>query len=87
MKLLALVPLLLMTAAPANALTWKEFWEPFDGHGHGRYTEQHYHHYYERPKRRRVCTEEVYREVRNRRGHFVEYYYETVRVPCRYRRY
>jgi hypothetical protein len=30
MKLLAL-PLILLTAAPAQALTWREFWEPFDG--------------------------------------------------------
>jgi hypothetical protein len=77
MKLLAL-PLMLLMATPANAITWREFWEPFE-------VEHHHHH---RPRRRQVCTEEVYREVRNRRGHFVEYYYETVRVPCyRYRRY
>lgn len=36
MKLLAL-PLILLAAAPAQALTWKEFWEPFDG--------GHHHHY------------------------------------------
>jgi hypothetical protein len=56
MKLLALVPLLLLSAAaPANALTWNEFWEPFDGHGH--------HHYYEAPPRRRMCEVQVTKRV------------------------
>ena len=76
MKLFAL-PLILLTASPSHAITWKEFWEPFG---------VEHHHHYHRPKRRRICTEEVYREVRDRRGYFVEYYYETVRVPC-YRRW
>lgn len=61
MKKLALATLLLLSAAaPANALTWKEFWEPFDGHGH--YESHHYHHYYERP-RRRMCEVQVTRRV------------------------
>lgn len=60
MKLLALAPLLLLSAAPANALTWKEFWEPFDGHGHHHHHHQHYY-YNEAPPRRRMCEVQVTR--------------------------
>jgi len=75
MKLLALAPLLLLTAAPANALTWNEFWEPFDGHG------QHYHYHYKAPPRRRMCEVQVTRRVwipGHWLGHYkyVEGYYE-----------
>jgi hypothetical protein len=60
MKKLALASLLLLSAAaPANALTWKEFWEPFEGHGH--YHSHHY--YYEAPPRRRMCEVQVTRRV------------------------
>ena len=39
MKLLVAATALLLAATPAQAITWKEFWEPFDG-------DQHQHHYY-----------------------------------------
>ncbi len=61
MKLLAL-PLLLLCAAPANALTWKEFWEPFQGDGHYHYYDSHYHRDYYRP-RRHMCEVQVTRRV------------------------
>ena len=57
MKRLLLLPLLLL-AAPvrAEALTWKEFWEPFAesyhyGHSHGspHYQDWHYDHSHRRP--------------------------------------
>ena len=48
MKLLAL-PLILLAAAPAQALTWNEFWEPFDG--------GHYHHHRRYPARCEVVVE------------------------------
>jgi hypothetical protein len=53
MKLLAL-PLLLLTAAPANALTWGEFWEPFT-HDHHHHYHGHVHRDYYRRPRRRMC--------------------------------
>ena len=54
MKLLPFI-LLPFLATPASALTWEQFWAPFDGH--------HYHHhhrdYYEEPMcRRRLYNEE-----------------------------
>ena len=59
MKKLALASLLLLSAAaPANALTWKEFWEPFEGHGHHH---SHHHYYYDHPPRRRMCEVQVTR--------------------------
>lgn len=83
MKLLALPFILLIaTASPAEAITWKEFWDPLK-------TENHYHvggpvHRYRRPGRRRpaMCEHREYREVYDRKGRFVEYYYDTVLEPC-----
>jgi len=43
-KYLFLFAGLTLLAAPANAITWKEFWEPFDGN-------QAHHHYHPRPRR------------------------------------
>ena len=72
-----LIPLALLSlASPANALTWKEFWEPFVEESH--HDHRHYHG-------RRVCYDNVYRESRNPEGH-IFYYYEQVRVSC-YRKY
>lgn len=54
-KYLFLLGGLTLLATPANALTWKEFWEPFDGHHSHNY---HYHHYdggHHRPHRPSVC--------------------------------
>jgi len=42
----------LSLATPAQALTWEEFWEPFD-HDH-----IEHHHHYHRP-RPRMCTKYV----------------------------
>ena len=77
MKLLAL-PIMFLMATPANAITWGEFWEPFR-------VEQHTYYNYA-PRRRRICTREEYREVRDARGHVISYYYDTVQVPCKRRR-
>ena len=68
MKKLLLLPLLLIgvtTPVRAEALTWKEFWEPFvesyhHGHDHGgghwhdwRYDHHHPHPHYGPPRRRK----------------------------------
>ena len=71
-KLLASTVALVGFASPAQAVTWGEFWEPFKS--------DHHHH---RPHRyRTMCEHREYREVYDRKGRFVEYYYETVREPC-----
>jgi hypothetical protein len=50
-KLLSIFSLVLLTS-PASAITWKEFWEPFNDRG-----------YYSYPVRRySLCRREVYRE-------------------------
>ena len=83
MKLLPFI-LLPFLATPANALTWEQFWAPFDGH--------HYHHhhrdYYEDPMcRRRLYNEEYVPGYYTRNGHrvggYVRRWYEWVSVPCR----
>ena len=82
MKLLPFI-LLPFLATPANALTWEQFWAPFDGH--------HYHHhhrdYYEEPMcRRRLYNEEYVPGYYTRNGHrvggYVRRWYEWVSVPC-----
>jgi hypothetical protein len=77
-KLLASTVALVGFASPAQAITWGEFWEPFKS--------DHHHHHYHAPRPRPMCEQREYREVRDSRGRFVEYYYETVMVPC-YRKY
>jgi len=70
-----LLPILFLTLLPipVQAITWKEFWEPFG---------------YERPYYRnyRVCTERVYYEEYvpgNRwRPGYVRTWSELVTVPC-----
>ena len=50
----------ILSVQPANALTWKEFWEPFqDDHHHYHYDYGHHHHYH-RPRR---CEVVVHREM------------------------
>ena len=73
-KLLASTVALVGFASPAQAVTWGEFWEPFKS--------DHHHHYHHAPRPRPMCEQREYREVRDYRGRFVEYYYETVMVPC-----
>jgi hypothetical protein len=51
-KYLFLLGGLTLLATPANAITWKEFWEPFDGHHSHNY---HYHYYNGGPHRPSVC--------------------------------
>ena len=66
-----LVLLLPFVTLPANAITWKEFWEPFEQRV-----------YYREP----ICTEVVYREeyVPGNRWNpgYVRTWRERVRVPC-----
>jgi len=45
-----ILPLILFTAAPAQALTWREFWEPFR-------TEYYHRPYYYRPAMCEVVVE------------------------------
>jgi len=69
-------------SSPAQAITWKEFWEPFS---HG------YHHYHPTPRRHyhredEICTKETYREEYipgdiHRPG-YVRRYRDRYRVPC-----
>lgn len=51
-KYLILFGSLTLLSTPANAITWKEFWEPFDGHHSHNY---HYHYYNGKPHRPSVC--------------------------------
>ena len=54
----------LTLATPAQALTWHEFWEPFDDdHVH-----VEHHHHYHRP-RPRMCTKRVHK-TRYIPGHY-----------------
>ena len=70
-----LLPILFLTLLPipVQAITWKEFWEPF------RYERPYYRNY-------RVCTERVYYEEYvpgNRwRPGYVRTWSELVTVPC-----
>ena len=78
-KLLASAVMLVGFASPAQAITWGEFWEPFKSDHHHHVHEYHHH----RPRRyRTTCEHREYREVYDRKGRFVEYYYETTYEPC-----
>ena len=71
-----LLLLLPFVTLPASAITWKEFWEPFDD---GSY---HRSPTYYTP----LCTRTVYREEyvpgNSYRPGYVRYWKERVRVPC-----
>ena len=64
-KFLLMLPLVFLPLAPAKAeaLTWKEFWEPFaesyhhgHDHGSGHWHDWRYDHHHHRPRpRRRMC--------------------------------
>jgi hypothetical protein len=64
---------------PASAITWEEFWEPFNGRI-----------YYNDRYRVRYCTDRIRRTEYvpgNRwRSGYVRTWYDTVTVPCRYLR-
>lgn len=62
-KLLATCAVLVgVSATPAQAITWKEFWEPFkDGHHH-HHVHREVHHYHHPAPRRRRCRYKVRRE-------------------------
>lgn len=82
MKPLLLTLTLLTISTPAQAITWKEFWEPF---GHD---EHHHHHYREYSP---MCHERIVREEyvpggRWRSG-YVRRWVEWVYIPCYDRRY
>lgn len=74
MKYFTILFFTLALASPASAITWKEFWEPFDGG-------IEHHHYYHRPKYKKICYHNVPVKV-YRGGVLVNQYYETVREPC-----
>ena len=65
---------LLLSTLPANAITWKEFWEPFEPRVHYRssYT----------PMCNRVVYREEYIAGNPWRPGYVRHWRETVRVPC-----
>ena len=85
MKFLPLLSILFL-ATPSQAITWKEFWEPFnDGHHHHHYyrpqPRPRYHHYQDE-----ICTKKVYREEYipgdiHRPG-YVRKWRDSFRVPC-----
>ena len=82
MKPLLLTLTLLTISTPAQAITWKEFWEPF-----GR--EEHHHHHYREYSP--MCHERIVREEyvpggRWRSG-YVRRWVEWVYIPCYDRRY
>jgi hypothetical protein len=82
MKPLLLTLTLLTISTPAQAITWREFWEPF-----GR-DEHHHHHYREYSP---MCHERIVREEyvpggRWRSG-YVRRWVEWVYIPCYDRRY
>tara|TARA_A200000113_G_scaffold90055_2_gene80535 strand:+ start:4333 stop:4629 length:297 start_codon:yes stop_codon:yes gene_type:complete len=82
MKILVALLASLTVAPAAEALTWKEFWEPFVEYGdHYHYERTHYHYPHRYPPRR--CMEEVI--VKEKiwvpgywlsRGHYIEGHYE-----------
>jgi hypothetical protein len=81
MKRLVLTLSTLLISTPVQAITWREFWEPFthnDSHHH-----YHYHH--------EMCTERIVREQYvpgNRwRSGFVRTWTEWITIPCHERRY
>ena len=76
MKLLSIF-LLTFFPISAQAITWKEFWEPFANAE----DDYHYHrHYYV------ICKERIYHEEyvpgNSWRSGYVKKWYETVTVPC-----
>ena len=82
MKPLLLTLTLLTISTPAQAITWREFWEPF-----GR--DEHHHHYYREYSP--MCHERIVREEyvpggRWRSG-YVRRWVEWVYIPCYDRRY
>lgn len=79
-KLLAASVVLVGFASPAQALTWKEFWDPFTEDHH------HHHHHYSRPRPERVCYRQEYREEyipgNSHTPGYVRVYRDKVRIPC-----
>ena len=93
MKFLALPLLLAATATPASALTWGEFWEPFEVQHHHHIERDYYRHHV--PKRSwcwdYVQHEEYIEGDYSRSGRYrpgwVRKWTERVRVPCTRRHY
>lgn len=77
MKYLTALALVLL-ATPAQAVTWKEFWEPFRG-------DYHYHRY-QRVQRQVTCTKRIYREEyvpgTEWSPGYVRNWTQVVEVPC-----
>lgn len=78
MKFLLLLPLTLLSL-PAQAITWREFWEPFQ-------TEVYI---YERPSPPPMCRRRVYREQyipgNQWNPGYVRRWYDVVNQPCNLR--
>jgi hypothetical protein len=72
MKFLLLLPIV-FTSIPSHAITWKEFWEPFDSEIH----------VYQSPP---MCRRRVYREQyvpgTEWNPGYVRRWYDVVRQPC-----
>jgi len=82
MKRILPLIILISFSSPAQAITWKEFWEPFRG--------DHHHYYRPRPHYRgesEICTKEVYKEEYVPgdiyRPGYVRRWRDSFRVPCR----
>jgi len=77
MKLLLLLSTIFL-ATPSQAITWNQFWRPFN-HGTGVY-------YYNRPYTNHTCFRDVYREQYIPGNHwspgYVRRWTERVRVSC-----
>ena len=78
--------MLCVTATPAQAITWKEFWEPFNnGSSHYHYRPS-YPRYYWGPYDDEICKKTTYREEyipgNIHRPGYVQRHRETYRVPC-----
>jgi hypothetical protein len=77
MKYLTALTLVLL-ATPAQAITWKEFWEPFRG-------DYHYHRH-QRVERQVSCTKRIYHEEyvpgTEWSPGYVRNWTQVVKVPC-----
>ena len=84
MKPLLLTLSLLLVPASAEAITWKEFWEPF-----GRDEQHHHHHHYR--EHTPMCSERIVREEyvpgNYCRSGYVRKWVDWVYIPCYDRRY
>lgn len=86
-KLLATCAVLVgVSATPAQAITWGEFWEPFKDDHHHHHVHREVHYYHHRPRRRRMCKYRMSYQRWQRGDRFSEGRYvwrsKTVWEPC-----